>query len=75
VGTHAQKAVALSFIGFITRATGRHVGFNAPFLTHTALRNQIIQNGARIRETGYAQKAVVLSSTLTVCGSRGPRQI
>jgi len=27
-------------------------------LTHTALRNQIIQNGARIRETGYAVKMV-----------------
>jgi len=36
-------------------ATGRHVGFYAPFLSHTALRNQIIQNGTRIRETGYGK--------------------
>ena len=36
-------------------ATERHVGFYTPFLTHTALRNQIIQIGACIRETGYVR--------------------
>ena len=43
----------------------------APFLTHTALRNQIIQDGARIRETDYVPSPPAARINKKLCQEAG----